>query len=479
MVALSTAGQETTNGVSGSYIFSGQPIGATAAPPSSSSRSLARLTQLSQPNPAAEFHALLRRREATLSRDPATIPVPGVALAPAVPPTVGDQRTFSVCGNTTCSSFVPVAATAKHVGPRGAVYLDDDVPAGGFTQFDIDTVGLLFDNYMYAIDTTAFGRESDVDNNQVVIILLTDQVNQLSGNCGQTGSIIVGYFFGNDLIPGRPGSNGGEVFFSLVPDPVSGACPIARSRALALVAPVFIHEFQHMISFNQHVLVRGGASEEIWLNEGLSHYAEELGGRQIPGSALNVPDDTVRNRFIGGDLTNAFSYLQNLESSYLVFPGTSNGTLPERGAGWLFVRWLADKYGTDVMATNLTRPLVETPQRGGANVSARTGANFSTLVSEWQLANYLDDLSGFSDPSNRLDYDSWNFRQVAQANGLPYPLVPTSAVNGSYSRSGTLLAGSGAHVLVTQTGGGGEVRIELNTANTATLLPRIAVARIR
>ena len=44
-----------------------------------------------------------------------------------------------------------------------------------------------------------------------------------------------------------------------------------------------------MISFNQHVLVRDGDAEDTWLNEGLSHYAEELGGRV-------VPDDLCRRR---------------------------------------------------------------------------------------------------------------------------------------------------------------------------------------
>jgi hypothetical protein len=35
----------------------------------------------------------------------------------------------------------------------------------------------------------------------------------------------------------------------------------------AFVPITFIHEFQHMISFNQHVLVRGGDGEVLWLNE--------------------------------------------------------------------------------------------------------------------------------------------------------------------------------------------------------------------
>ena len=101
---------------------------------------------------------------------------------------------------TTCDSFVQSTATAKVVGQRVAIYLDDAAPAG-FTQSDLDEVGALFDAHLYPIDTTAFGRESDLDDNGVVIVLLTQRVNDLSADCNTTGSIILGFFFGLDLLP--------------------------------------------------------------------------------------------------------------------------------------------------------------------------------------------------------------------------------------------------------------------------------------
>src|SRR2546426_9079450 len=42
------------------------------------------------------------------------------------------------------------------------------------------------------------------------------------------------------------------------------------------------------ISYNHHVLERRGDPEILWLNEALSHYAEELGGRSF------LPADTDR-----------------------------------------------------------------------------------------------------------------------------------------------------------------------------------------
>ena len=99
---------------------------------------------------------------------------------------------------------------------------------------DLADVGILFDDFLYPIDTTAFGRESDIDANGVVIVLLTHRVNALSPDCNAQGSVILGYFFGADLLPrssNNPGSNEGEIFYGLVPDPDNTACDISRRHS--------------------------------------------------------------------------------------------------------------------------------------------------------------------------------------------------------------------------------------------------------
>jgi len=46
------------------------------------------------------------------------------------------------------------------------------------------------------------------------------------------------------------------------------------------VPVTFIHEFQHMISFNQHVLVGNSVNGEVlWLNEGSRTTPKSWGGR--------------------------------------------------------------------------------------------------------------------------------------------------------------------------------------------------------
>src|SRR2546422_3460250 len=134
---------------------------------------------------------------------------------------------------------------------------------------------------------------------------MTNAVNQLvsATECSTTG-FVAGYFYGADLIFGQ--GNNGEIFYSIVADPAPASlmsCPHSVAQVNSLVPVTFIHEFQHMISFGQHYLGRAGAPEVLWLNEGLSHYAEEMGGRKY----LPVPDTATFCEYVGGDLHNARS----------------------------------------------------------------------------------------------------------------------------------------------------------------------------
>ncbi|MBA3658355.1 MAG: hypothetical protein H0W67_02035 [Gemmatimonadales bacterium] len=494
-VALATAGDETSSGLESPYQLSGNA-------PATASRhrvTAPRLRAFAGPadGPARRFHTSLRKRERALSSNPSVLSArrgavhgPSFSSAPPVPPAVGTKDTFNVCQTVDCNDYVKSVATAQVVTPRVAIFLDDSVPPNGYTLSDLQQVGTLFDDYLYPIDTTAFGRESDLDSNGVVIVLLTQRVNELTPNCTD-GSVILGYFFGLDLVPAADSahSNKGEFFYGLVPDPTNTGCSISKEYATRNLSPVFIHEFQHMISFNQHVLIRKSASEDTWLNEGLSHFAEELGGRKIP-DALCANNDCL-TQFAAGNLDNAYNYLRDPEASYLIEPGNSSGTLEERGANWLFVRWLADHFDTDSLGANLTKSLLGTTRIGAANIEAVTRQSFPTLVGEWQLANYLDNLPGFTPGNDLLQYPSWNFRAVFASfnQQLPaffpekYPLIPDTVTSAAYIRAGTLRAGSGPFVLVRQDPSAGSVDLTLTNGAgqppAAAVAPRIAVVRIR
>jgi len=490
VVAVATNGQETPDGISTSYsLTGGEAVAAAPAP-----MDVPSVGGFRRPGTAEAFHSHLRAMDRDLARAMGTGVIAAAPPVRRVPPILGGQRTFNVCANTNCNSFVSVTATAKYVGPNAAIYLDNAAPSGGYDQSDIDAAGALFENPTYGLhvlDTTAFGPESDVDGNGVVVILLTPKVNKLSGNCSQ--GIIAGFFLGLDLTSGT-GSNNGEVFYSMVPDPnnTTGTCPLSKADASYLLPVTFIHEFQHMISFNQHVLQRGSLfTEDTWLNEGLSHFAEELGGRQIDESACptppGFPNDTLSKclqQYASGDIYNAYDYLVDPTATYLIEPGSSTGTLVERGANWLFVRWMVDQFATDsVLGNAFTQQLVMTADHGVTNVENRTGTTFSILVPQWQIANFTEGDTNFvqTPATSRFRYKTWNLRKIYSSNPnsflRPYPLVPPVMTTG-INRSGTLLAGSGLHVIVLRSAADTAANIRLTTGNAAAAA-RFGVVRLQ
>src|SRR2546426_10310469 len=157
------------------------------------------------------------------------------------------------------------------------------------------------------------------------------------------------------------------------------------------------------ISYNHHVLERRGDPEILWLNEALSHYAEELGGRSF------LPADTATYcNYVFGDVYNSAQYFQAPHSYFLV--DTSGiGALASRGAYWLFLRYIMDQYSADTsfaQRSGFTRKLDITSLTGPQNVATQTGQSFPLLLERWALANWVSDLPGFATPAE-LQYKMW------------------------------------------------------------------------
>src|SRR6267143_5406959 len=444
------------------------------------------------------FDLTLRRaeRELAIRLGPSVRPQAAPPIS-AAPPVVGDRRVFKVCGNLACTLHPTVVAFARKVGAHIAVFQDRSDEANGraLSTFDLDTLGALFDTLLYVADTSAFGRESDIDANGRVIVLMTGKVHSLvPAPC--TNGYIAGFFYGGDLLTGFTGGNASEVFYSIVPDPSAMlSCLHSAAGVKHTVPGTFIHEFQHMISFNQHVLLRGSfTGEELWLNEGLSHYAEELGARLfLPG------DSTTFCYFIYGDLYNSAQYFVNPESHFLVDTAGIGG-LSNRGAWWLFVRFLVDQVSTDTsrVANNVvTRALDRTNFTGAANVGNAAGAPFATIVERWALANYVSDLPGFTAPPE-LQYRKWAFRAdyatirntcVLRINpNTPpfpsaYPLAPLAGTGSSLNLSGTMRGGSGTYIIAQQPVGAGRFALLFGDPSgrplRSSLAPRLNVIRIQ
>ena len=458
-------------------------------------------------SPALQFHDRLRQLErsrgwgALAGLAPRAAPSRAQTLLSPPQDTLGNVRTFKVLSNLTSYTLqiTNVPATAVSVGQHIALYVDNNAPANGLTLADFTSLDAVFDTLLYPTDTAAFGRESDIDGNGKVIVLMTNVVNQLVGasECTTSG-YVGGFFFGADIDPFYATQfNNGEVFYSMIAD--SGAtlsCSHSNSQVKRVVPVTFIHEFQHMISYNQHVLQRGGPVEVLWLNEGMSHYAEEMGGRAfLAGSG----DSAQFCNFVRGDLVNLSKYWAS-PGIYPLLDTAGIGGLAERGAYWLFVRYLVDRFGADTSAAGaaaLTRQIDQTATVGTANIKAVTGRDFASLEEGWALANWVSDLPGFTAPDS-LKYKHWAFRTayptlysrcpalLGVAVGFPstFPLAALASAGPNIGMSGVMWSGSaGGYQRALQGPGAASYTLLLSDSRGSQilpiLLPRLNVIRIK
>lgn len=391
--------QSGTTVASGRLAASGQPV-PTAGP---------RLSLQSR------FDAMLRRRDhgIAMQRRPSShLPLNAniVSAQTTTAPDTGSMRTFEVLSNPdTVTQFDTVTARLEYKGTNIFIYVDTASPSGGFTSAQLQAFGNWFDEVLYDIDVNAFGPPSDIDNNGHIDVLLSPVINSLTDRTTcKTLGYIAGFFFGADLVPteaqseGVP-SNAGEVFYAIVPDP-NGifSCAHTVDDLESTTPATFVHEFQHMISFNQHVLVRNASDEVPWLNEGMSHIAESLAGKYYmqkypPPSgrtdASQLFPDSAEG-FLSGDIFNSYTYLLNpasLDDTASVMNWPHDGTLAERGAVWLFLRWLGDQKGEGIF-----KSLEQTALTGVANVQAQTAESIPSLFGDFSLALYTDSLPGLS-----------------------------------------------------------------------------------
>ena len=381
-------------------------------------------------------------------------------------PTVGSivQMNANLSGNT-CSNPKTLRATrVVAVLPRTIVLIDTLAPAGGYTDAELVSFGAAFDTLGYGLDTLNFGVPSDIDGNGRVAVLFTPNVNRLPAPPGAT---IFGLQASRDLflVASCVASNEGEMFYMPVPDPnqtINGSYKTKATLANAVLTTL-VHEFQHLINAGRRIYVNNANSfEEVWLNEGLSHVAEELLYYQVSGNTpgLNIGLAKVRSTQAQLDAINTYQ-IQNLGRllSYMQAPETNSpwsqvDALEMRGAIWQLLRYSSDRKGGLERSTWFA--LVNSATAGQANYNAVFGDIVSN-ARDWAVAQFVDDAglpvaASYTNPS-------WNFRTLMPAiNSNVFPLLTRalvgSPVNVSLNGGGAayLRFGVAASVFATVTG---------------------------
>ncbi|HKX12001.1 MAG TPA: hypothetical protein VJP40_02520, partial [bacterium] len=231
------------------------------------------------------------------------------------------------------------------------------------------------------------GEESDVDQTGNFSVLFSPAVNRL-GNTG--GGFVTGYFYGGDLFPdGSGASNEREVLFICVPDP-KGEWNVTLSQDFwdsNIASSVLPHEYQHMISFNQHVILNNDGAEEAWANEGISHFIEDLDNDGSLGST------GVENP------SRVSLYLRSPAEA----PFTAGTSVAQRGGSYLFFRYLYEqaelgRFPKASDGSSLLAALLQGPGKGIANIEAATGWTYRNLLLDFFATLQLSQAGITQDP---------------------------------------------------------------------------------
>jgi hypothetical protein len=370
--------------------------------------------------------------------------------------TVGQVVRVNVNSAKGCSSPTYHGAKVVAVGTKSIVLADTLNPSGGFTDADYTRFAARFDTLVYPLDVDAFGEPTDIDQNQRIAILFTRAVNELTP--AGASYYVGGFFYGRDLIPASntadpgfacPASNEGEMFYMLAPDPTGAVNGNKRRTGFVdtITTSTIAHEFQHLINASRRLYVNTTArdvDEATWLNEGLSHVAEELLYFRESGyhPRANLGGDEVYTNaralypiFKADGIGNFSRFISYLESPGDNTPVAPDDELATRGATWSFLRFAVDQlYSAD--GAVWSRFDNSTTSGLGTLTYALGPVDLTALFRNWAVANYVDDW-GIAGIDPIYTHKSWNARSVY------------GTVFGSYNSAGTVFTPLGYPLAVT------------------------------
>jgi hypothetical protein len=441
---------------------------------------------------------------------------------------VGEDLSLS-CDNTEKVLQAEIRSVGEHF-----VIARDMQGTDAFSASDYAEIQAVLDDYIHPVDTEYFGETADIDDNDRVIVLITEELNKLTDLTELL--IFLGFFLPSDLADpiDCPASNAGEIVYLRAPDPDGEfGQETSVERAVEILKSTTSHEFQHLINAEQRFILGNDQfadSEEVWLNEGLSHLAEEVVGFAVMGLSVRanlglgaaVSDVDAFNTYL---IENFFNLGATASSDdgcdgWMVDPETSItinspvlgdppgcGSLTMRGWSYLFLRWLGDHFGpagNGVIPGSNEQAFFRELTRGGpthlsgpANIEQAVaafggGESWEELLADFLLMPAVDDLAGVSLPA-RSQLRTWDlrdmFRGFHENSGTgpafpdPYPLKVEAVLFDGVDLSFSVRSASAKYftLLATTTAPDYVIRItdQAGEPLRANVRPQVTVVRLR
>lgn len=368
---------------------------------------------------------------------------------------VGDEIKLNANASQACSNADMRTGRVAAVGNRAIVVNDKENPSGGYTDAEYAGIVATFDTLVFPMDTAAFGAPSNISPSGKIILFYTRAVNALTPQ--GAGYTIGGFFFARDLypkiaknnLPACATSNETEMFYLLVPDPdgVVNSNKRAKTDVTRLNLTTIAHELQHLINASRRLVVNqtSATTETVWLDEGLSHLAEELLYFRVSGYStrsnlaltdVNGARATDFTTFASQNFSRFYSFITAPENNS---PYAPNDSLATRGAIWNFLRFAAARQGPAGEAAFL-RSLVNTAATGVTNLQqVLAGGAFADYLRDWSISLIADDYPATTTTTLSTQYvnPAWNFRSIYPGLRLAggtalgvYPIATRSLVSG-------------------------------------------------
>ena len=433
--------------------------------------------------------ARFRRSAAQTGRPSLSLTKPSFTIG-----TLGDTNDVKIPnrnlppGTSTCQS-APIVVRARTVysGTRSIILEDVASPLNGQIDAYYQALGQEFDNVMYPIVTANFGDPLAVDAltdaNGKLVMLFSKRINDFGGI---NGFVTTCDFFDPVIFPELLASNKAEIFYAVAPTSAamgfdSDPNTVTRDEWRQTIRGTLIHEAKHLAMFAEFFADDAATTlEESWLEEGMAMHAEELYSRTITGATWkgntgygagqsnhiwcevragnsNFPQCADRPYVMTSHFAFLAQYLGDIENRTIAggLPGNS-GDGSFYGSSWAFVRWMVDAYAASESAV-LKDITLEGTLTGAANLSARSGVPYETMMSQFHYALQYDDVAGVTPTAPWQHISSWSIAGIYGGFNVDFPqsfpaiYLKDHGVNfGTFAVViNTLRGGTAAHVEIT------------------------------
>ena len=374
-----------------------------------------------QLSPHDQLARLLRAEERALS----AIPVELRSTRPfrkQATPAMGSTRTFTFAELGNVASDRMITATLVALNDDALAYVDTTPSdsADVVTTADIQAILDRFSSSSLSLVNTTFGGPSDIDGDGKLLFLFTPVVDEVGG--------FGGFFRSASLFETSVGGDGN----------IADMMYLSPSQGIDSYNALLAHEYQHLVNYNQHVLINGGDGEESWLNEALSHFTEDLVGGHVDG----------------GNPGRIEKFLSTPEAFRLNGDAFANSGI--RGGAYLSLQTMIDLYGGSIPSS-----LVSSANIGIENIEAVTGETFGALFETFVTRNFLSATGVNSD--SIWNYGSDLLTDATTGGRIIPPVIDRQIALPSTAVSGQVRPTAAAYFRLTAEGGTQNVQISGDT----------------